>query len=258
MAWVGRDTEGPWGACSNVGQGRAVRCSTRTQPGSVIHGAPGSLSLSGRCSAPFTVSVALCWALSSSSLSFSNRGAQNWTQYSRYGLIRAEQRASSTPHDAVGLLGHRSTVLAQGHPAAPQRLSLSPMLLSSSSAPSPSRYPGFSLPRTAHCPSISLSFSPNSPACPRLAGWQHSPGTRLREAHGRQCPEARGDTAQPRRVWSTGPTRTRSRGTALRHARTKQGCRARRPHLGRDPPPPGGCRFKSCEAAAPALARPAR
>ena len=160
MAWVGRDTEGPWGACSNVGQGRAVRCSTGTQPGSVIHGAPGSLSLSGRCSAPFTVSVALCWALSSSSLSFSNGGAQNWTQYSRYGLIRAEQRASSTPHDAVGLLGHRSTVLAQGHPAAPQRLSLSPTLLSSSSAPSPSRYPGFSLPRTAHCPSISLSFSP--------------------------------------------------------------------------------------------------
>jgi len=36
--------------------------------------------------------VALLWTLSSSSSSCLNWGAQNWTQYSRWGLTRAEQR----------------------------------------------------------------------------------------------------------------------------------------------------------------------
>uniref|UniRef100_A0A8C3J8V4 UBA domain-containing protein n=1 Tax=Calidris pygmaea TaxID=425635 RepID=A0A8C3J8V4_9CHAR len=43
-----------------------------------------------RCSVPLIIFVVLCCPLSSSSLSFLNWGAQNWTQYSRWGLIRAE------------------------------------------------------------------------------------------------------------------------------------------------------------------------
>ena len=40
--------------------------------------------------------VALCWTLSSSSSSFLNWGAQNWTQHCRWGLTRAEQRGRRT------------------------------------------------------------------------------------------------------------------------------------------------------------------
>jgi len=48
---------------------------------------PSSLSLS---SSPLIILVALCWTLSSSSSSFLNWGAQNWTEYSRWGLTRAD------------------------------------------------------------------------------------------------------------------------------------------------------------------------
>jgi len=40
--------------------------------------------------------MALSWTLSSSSLSFMNSEAQNWTQCSRCGLTRAEQRVRLT------------------------------------------------------------------------------------------------------------------------------------------------------------------
>ena len=41
-------------------------------------------------SSPLIIFVALWWTLSSSSSSFLNWGAQNWMQYSRWGLTRAE------------------------------------------------------------------------------------------------------------------------------------------------------------------------
>ena len=52
---------------------------------------PSSLSFSSqdRCYSPLIL-VALHWTLSSSSSSFLKWVAQNWTQYSRWGLTRAE------------------------------------------------------------------------------------------------------------------------------------------------------------------------
>ncbi|PKU41437.1 dystrophin isoform x3 [Limosa lapponica baueri] len=67
----------------------------------------------------------------SSSLSFLKWGAQNWTQYSRWGLTRAEKKGRITslellvtlpdaPQDAIGLLGYKGTLLAYGHPVVHQ------------------------------------------------------------------------------------------------------------------------------------------
>ena len=44
--------------------------------------------------------AALCWALSSSSLSVSTWGAQHWAQCCRFGLPRAEQRGRLPPSPA--------------------------------------------------------------------------------------------------------------------------------------------------------------
>jgi len=49
-----------------------------------------SCSTYERCSSPLTVLVALQWSLSNMSISFLNWEAQNWTQYSKCGLTRAE------------------------------------------------------------------------------------------------------------------------------------------------------------------------
>jgi len=67
---------------------------------------PSSLSLSSqeRCSCPLIILTALHWPLSSSSSSFLNWEAQNWTQHCRWGLTRAEQRRRRTstcwPHSS--------------------------------------------------------------------------------------------------------------------------------------------------------------
>ena len=63
-------------------------------------------------------------------LSFLNRGAQNWTQYSKCGIIRAEGKDHfaqlaghillSAPQDTIGLLGHTGMLLARGQPTAHQ------------------------------------------------------------------------------------------------------------------------------------------
>ena len=45
---------------------------------------------------PLIILVALRWTLSSSSSSFLKWGAQHWTQYSRWGLARAEQSGRRT------------------------------------------------------------------------------------------------------------------------------------------------------------------
>ena len=54
-----------------------------------------SLSSQQRCSRPLIVFVALCSTLSRPSLSFFNRGAQNWTQYSKCGQTRARVEAEN-------------------------------------------------------------------------------------------------------------------------------------------------------------------
>ena len=63
-----------------------------------------SFFLCGRCSSPFMNSVALCWTLSSTSMSSLCRGAQNWTQYSRGGLTSAEWRGRLTSLDLLATL----------------------------------------------------------------------------------------------------------------------------------------------------------
>ena len=77
---------------------------------------PRSLSLSsyGRCSRLPVKSVALHWALSSSSLSFLNWGAENWTEYSGCGLTSAEQRGRIISLDLLAMLFlmHPRTLLA--------------------------------------------------------------------------------------------------------------------------------------------------
>ena len=95
---------------------------------------PGSLSLSsqGRCSSPLTIFIAPRWALSSSSLSPLNWGAQNWTWaagVSSPGQAEMEDHLSraaghAAPNvpqdDPIALLGHRDTQLARGQLAVPQ------------------------------------------------------------------------------------------------------------------------------------------
>jgi len=64
---------------------------------------------------PLIFFVALLWTLSST---FLNWEAQNWMQYSRWGLTRAEERGRRTslllnaPQDPTGLLGSQGTLLA--------------------------------------------------------------------------------------------------------------------------------------------------
>ena len=55
----------------------------------------------GRYSSPLIIFVALLWNCSENSMSFLCWGPQNWMQYSRWGLTRAEQRDRIT---ALGLL----------------------------------------------------------------------------------------------------------------------------------------------------------
>ena len=120
-----------------------------------------------------------------------NGEAQNWTQYSSCGhlgrvegkenLFRpANHSPSSLPQDAIGLLGHKGTMLAHGQPTVhwdPQvsfsytaLQQVSPNLFWYLGCCS---YPDASL---CTCPCyILLRFSlPNPPACLGLAGWQHS------------------------------------------------------------------------------------
>lgn len=60
-----------------------------------------------RCSSPLITFVALCWTLSTMSISLFCWGGQNWTQQSRHGLTCAEQRgriswpAGNTPAQAA-------------------------------------------------------------------------------------------------------------------------------------------------------------
>ena len=48
------------------------------------------LSSQGRRSSPLVIFVALLWTCSNSSMSSLCQGPQNWMQYSRWGLTRAE------------------------------------------------------------------------------------------------------------------------------------------------------------------------
>ena len=59
---------------------------------------PSSLSLSSqeRCSSPLSIFVALLWTHSNSSSSFVCWGSHVWTQYFRWGLMKAEQREAVT------------------------------------------------------------------------------------------------------------------------------------------------------------------
>ena len=59
---------------------------------------PSSLNLSSqeRCFSPLIILVALIWTHSKSSVPFLYWEPQAWTQYSRWGLTRAEQRGTIT------------------------------------------------------------------------------------------------------------------------------------------------------------------
>jgi len=59
---------------------------------------PSSFSHSpkGLCSRPLTSFVALLWTCSRASMSFLQRGAQNWTQYLRCSLTSTEYRGTIT------------------------------------------------------------------------------------------------------------------------------------------------------------------
>ena len=57
-----------------------------------------------RCSSPLIIFLALLWICSSMSMSFLCWGPQSWTQYSRWGLTRAERRGRITSHDLLAML----------------------------------------------------------------------------------------------------------------------------------------------------------
>jgi len=90
--------------------------------------------------------VALHWTLCRSSLSFVNWGAQNWTQYSRYGLSRTKQRGRITSlrllatlflMHSIGLLGHKCTLLAHGQPVICQNIQVHLLRLPPQVSPQP-------------------------------------------------------------------------------------------------------------------------
>ncbi|XP_068782109.1 uncharacterized protein [Struthio camelus] len=62
------------------------------------------LSSCDRCSSPLIILVALRWTLSSRAMSLLHWGAQHWTQDSRCGLIRAEERGRITSLDLLATL----------------------------------------------------------------------------------------------------------------------------------------------------------
>lgn len=64
---------------------------------------PSALGLSSheRGSSPLTVFLSLCWTCSRKSVFFFHWGDQNWTQYPRCGLARAERRGRITSIDLL-------------------------------------------------------------------------------------------------------------------------------------------------------------